>query len=105
MFIWVPKCLLGSKILYLPHQKVSLTRAAFTTVTLASRMEGSTEEGSIDICQVTGWKSNFIAKSNHIFNFQYIEYMKKNIEKYKNDEDLRCTSSDLFCQLTALNSK
>uniref|UniRef100_A0A8D1H3J9 Coiled-coil domain containing 175 n=1 Tax=Sus scrofa TaxID=9823 RepID=A0A8D1H3J9_PIG len=36
---------------------------------------------------------------------EYIEYMKKNIEKYKNDEDLRCTSSDLFCQLTALNTQ
>lgn len=35
---------------------------------------------------------------------EYIEYMKKNIEKYKNEEDLRCTSSDLFCQLTALNT-
>uniref|UniRef100_A0A8C3W2C6 Coiled-coil domain containing 175 n=1 Tax=Catagonus wagneri TaxID=51154 RepID=A0A8C3W2C6_9CETA len=36
---------------------------------------------------------------------EYIAYMKKNIEEYKKEEDLMCTSSDLSCQLTALNTQ
>lgn len=51
MFIWVKlKCLLGNKVLYFPHQNVNLARAVLTTVTLAGRMTGHTEEGSINVC-------------------------------------------------------
>ena len=51
MFIWVTlKCLLGSKVLYFPQQNINLARAVLTTVTLAARMMGHTEEGSINVC-------------------------------------------------------